>query len=449
MEEFYAVYATGAVIALYFLANVAARKFDPFAPIWLFLVGYFQVYVIQAVSYHDWAVGVRGKELVAGANFRAFWALAWLLTVYHLGVARRLALQLPRPPKTWSPLFVTLIAPPLILWGLFCAGVLIRGGDDTSAASSGEGSLFNSFPFVMLVAAMLLIVTGRNEGASRPAFLRAGLAVSAGYVLIWMFNGKRSHSLIAVLATVCAIYITRQKRPSWPVLFSTAFAGVLVVAVAIGWRNDREQERSFAGFVSFLGEFQVSSILQSINVSDGDEEILSYETCEYGGFLLMMDTVPEKSPHDYGASYLRIFSTYIPRVIWPSKPLYGRSQWVGAWIAGSELERDEDFSGPSIGILGATQLNGGTIGTLIVLGGAALLMRLAYDYFVRYPEVPWVQFWWSITFYNSWFMVVGDDPVVWFYYNWGICAFPVVVLMWWANRVAGSSTQNDAAPAPA
>ena len=129
-------------------------------------------------------------------------------------------------------------------------------------------------------------------------------------------------------------------------LFSTAFAGALVVAIAIGWRNDRDHERSFAGFASFLGDFQVSTILESLNVSDDEEEVETYETEEYGGFLLMMDTVPEKSGYDYGANYLRVFSTFIPRIIWPTKPIYGRSAWVSAWIAGSEMEREEDFAGP-------------------------------------------------------------------------------------------------------
>ena len=118
----------------------------------------------------------------------------------------------------------------------------------------------------MMVAAILLIVTGRTIQAPRPAFLSAGLIVAAAYVLIWMFNGKRSHSLIGVLATVCAFYITRLKRPSWPVLIATAFAGACVVAIAIGWRNDRDHERSFAGFGGFLGDFQSREILESLNV---------------------------------------------------------------------------------------------------------------------------------------------------------------------------------------
>ena len=67
--------------------QVVTRRFDPFAPIWLFLVGYFQVYVVQAISYHEWAVNVRGEELVALGELRALWALVWFLVVYHSGLA--------------------------------------------------------------------------------------------------------------------------------------------------------------------------------------------------------------------------------------------------------------------------------------------------------------------------------------------------------------------------
>ena len=46
------------------------RKLDPFSPIWLFLVGYVQVYIIQALSYQEWAMRVHGHDLMAAANFR-------------------------------------------------------------------------------------------------------------------------------------------------------------------------------------------------------------------------------------------------------------------------------------------------------------------------------------------------------------------------------------------
>jgi len=441
MEELVYVYATGGLILLFFVVQVARRRFDAFAPVWLFLVGYGQVYVVQAITYHDWAIGARGKELVAAANFRALWAIAWFLLVYMLGIGRKAAVTLPAPPKHWPPLLVGLISPPLILWGIYCSGLFISGGIQSTEDLSGEELLLLSFPFVMIVAAVMLIVTGRTADGRHPYFLIAGLLTGAAYVLIWMYNGKRSHSLIGILATVCAFYLSRLKRPSWPVLISTAVAGSLVVAVALGWRETREYERSFAGFANYIGDFKLDKVLVSLNLKDDDgADETTYETAEYGGFLLMMDTVPAKSDYDYGESYLRVFSTFVPRIIWPGKPLYGRRQWVNAWIEGSEMERTEEFTGPAIGILGATQLNGGSISTLIVLACAALMLRTGYEYLRLYPGVPWVQFCWAITYYNAWFMVVNDDPMIWFYYNWGFSTMPIVVLLWFVSKRSPGKT---------
>jgi hypothetical protein len=442
MEELNFVYATGAVILLYLFVHLVRGRFDPFAPVWLFLIGYFHVYVVQALSCHEWAVDVRGKELVAAANFRAFWAVLWFLSVYQSGIGRPLARALASPPRAWSPMLVAAISPPMIVWGLLCAGLAIFGGAEVDYGSaSGVETLLLSFPFLMMVAAVLLIVTARTNEKTFPLVTALGLVVATGYVLIWMFNGKRSHSLIGVLATVCALYISRRKRPSWPVLMATSFAGVLVVAIAIGWRNNTNYDRSFTGFTNFLGDFKLATILESLNITDADDEgqVKTYETVEYGGFLLMMDTVPEKSAYDRGSNYIRVVSTFIPRILWPSKPVFGRSEWISAWMAGSEMDRDEEFSGPAIGILGATQLNGGAIGTLIVLGVVAVVLRTAYEYFRIHADTPWVQFWWSITYYNAWFMVVNDDPLVWFYYNWGFSTFPVVILMWWGSKLAAPS----------
>ena len=121
MEEMYYVYGTAAVVVLYFLFQVIFRKFDPFAPVWLFLVGYLQMYVIQALSFHDWAVESQSKDLVIAANYRSFWAMLWFLFVYQLVPTRFIAKALPLPPVRWSALLPAVLAPPLIAWGLFCA----------------------------------------------------------------------------------------------------------------------------------------------------------------------------------------------------------------------------------------------------------------------------------------------------------------------------------------
>jgi hypothetical protein len=424
-------FATAALIGLVLLGSMLSRRFDPFAPLWLFLAGFAQVYVVQAISYRDYALRARGAELVTAANTRALWALVWFLFVYHCGIGKALARRLPRVASCWSPGLVVAVSPPLIAWGLICAGVALR-----SVEVAQEENIFRAFPVVMLVSGVMLIVTGRQPARPRPVLTAWGLSVILAYVAIWMFNGRRSHAVIGVLTGICAWYVPRFKRPSMPVLAVTGAACALVVSLALGWRNNQRYEPTPAGFVRYLTEFDPSSVLVNLNLkerTDGAspfQEQESKETEEYGGFLLMMHAVPELSDYDYGSSYLRIISTFIPRLLWADKPIYGRDAWVNAWIAGSEFKRKSDFTGPAISLLGATQLNGGPIATVIVLGVLSLLLRTAYDYFRLHAHLPWAQVWWSLTYYNAWLMTVNDDPMVWFYYIYGHTTLPPMAALW-------------------
>ena len=419
MDDRFYIFATTAVILAYFLAQVlrAGSTRSPRSGCSSSATPRSTSSRRSRTASGPWPSGA--SDLVTAANFRAFWAVLWFLAVYYLG--RRPA---ARPGAA--------AAPPRLVAGPGrrdqpAAGPLgtpVRGDHDQGGLAgpesmSAEENLFRSFPFVMMVAAILLIVTGRSSAAaaaassrracwSRWRMSRSGCSTASGRT-----------RCIGVLATRVRVLHPRLRRPSWPVLFATSFAGALVVAIAIGWRNNPNYEMSMSGFTQYLAEFNPSKILESLNIEDGEDDAGGQDLRdqEYGGFLLMMDTVPEKAGYDYGSSYIRIVSTFIPRIVWPSKPFFGRDQWVAAWIAGSEMERDEEFTGPAIGILGATQLNGGAAGTLIVLGCVALLLRISYEYFRLHADVAWVQFWWAITFYNAWFMVVNDDPIVWFYYN--------------------------------
>ena len=440
MDESSWVYGTASLMVGTFLVHLATKKFDPFAPIWLFFVGYLQIYVFQATSYHDWAVAARGVELVEAANFRAFWALGLFIGVYSFGPGRWLAGKLPDPPTRWSLPPVLGLCPILVVWGLICSGFLLKNADASTVASA-EAALFLSFPMVMLVAGTLLIVSGRQITKPRPALTAVGIAIVVAYMVIWMFNGKRSHSLVSVLVGVCSYYVPRMKRPSFPVLAATALVGVLAVGVSIGWRYHVNSNRgfgTFGTFVDFVTTFDPGTILENTNLKEKlgkDGASVSYETEEWGGFLLMLDTVPGKANYDYGANYLRIFSTFIPRLVWLNKPVYGREQWIAAWVAGSELKRDNLFTGPAIGILGATQLNGGATGTVIVLSVVGLLLATTYHYFRLHADVTWVQACWPLWYYNAWFMTVNDDPCNWFYYNYGFTTLPTMLLLWFVNKL--------------
>lgn len=438
MDQLY-VYITAAVIAGLILARVFRADFDAFEPIWLFLLGYLQVYVVQAISYREYALRIRGEDLVTAGNLRALWALGWFLAVYYSGLGKWIARVAPAPPTAWSTPMALGLAPVLCLWGLVCSGVILKGGMEQNISMSEHENLLLQFPVLMLVSGVLLIVTGNRRDRPMPAAVFAGLAICSLYSLIWILNGKRSHALFGILAGTAALFISKRKKPPLAVLAVVAVAGALSVALALNWRSNYRYERNLSGFAQYLADFDPSKVLESLNMKDredddGSPEKSSRETEEYCGFLLMLDTVPNKSEYDYGSSYLRIVTTFIPRLIWEDKPYFGREQWVSAWIAGSEFHRDEHFTGPAVSILGATQLNGGAIATLVVLFVIAVMISSAYHYQKRYPESTWCKFFWPLTYFNAWLMTVNDDPFVWFYYMYGFGVFPSVVFLWIYNK---------------
>ena len=304
---------------------------------------------------------------------------------------------------------------------------------------------------MMLGAGVLLMVTGSRREKPAPAIFWAGVGVCLTFVALWMFQGKRSPSLIGILACACAYYGPQFKRPPMAILVVLAVVGSLVVAVSLGWRNQRLYERTATGFVQFLADFDPASTLVNLNLAEKDnpkanrKEFRSKETEEYGGFLLMFTTVPERSEYDYGANYLRLVTSFIPRIFWPDKPLPGRDKWIAAWMAGSEFKRDETFTGPAIGILGATQLNGGAVATAIVISFLGIFLRTGYEYYRRYQWTCWAQAWWALTYYNAWLMTVNDDPFVWFYYIYGSSILPPMAFLWVVNRFAETRTEAQQA----
>ena len=166
MDDLYPVFATAAVILVYFLFKAVNGSFDPFAPMWLFFVGYIHVYVVQALTYHEWAVGVRGKELVWAANLPALWALVWFLSFTICRSAGCWPRALPAAARDWSPRLVATISPPL-LSGAFSARAC-WSARQSNEPTSNEVSLVAAFPFVMMVAAVLLDRHRPDAHSSRP-----------------------------------------------------------------------------------------------------------------------------------------------------------------------------------------------------------------------------------------------------------------------------------------
>ena len=294
--------------------------------------------------------------------------MLWFLAVYYSGFGKRIAARLPRVPSHWSPGLIAAISPGMVAWGLVCAGVALR-----SVEVAQEQNILRQFPIMMLAAGVLLVVTGRQPDTPRPAFSAIGAAIVLGYVLIWMFNGRRSHAVIGVLTGACAWYVPRHRRPSLPSLAATAVALRLGrVARARVAKQHETPADGLPGSSTFLGDFDPSNMLVDLNVQDRDDPeghpSRADEQGDGGVRRLSADDGDRPREVENTTTDNRISESSrrsYPRIdLARQADLRPRPVDQGAWMVGSEFPRKEDFTGPAISVLGATQLNGGAVATL-------------------------------------------------------------------------------------
>ena len=429
------IYATAAVIVATVLLGVFRKSFDPFAPIWLFLVGYAQVYVVQAISYRDWAIRVRGHELVdRGERAGLLGACSGSWRSITAGSARSSPARLPRPPasgrRRWSPS----ITPLMIVWGLVCAGLVLGGGDDEPDVAPRR-RLLRAFPIMMLVG-------GHPADRDRPAAGdgRGRCSPGPGVVVVVGLHRDLDVQRQAVALAVrraddasARSTLARASGRRCPCWRRRRWPACLVVSLAIGWRgNNRTTSTTSRASSQYVGDFDLESILVNLNIkSQHDEEIdvrrRDGQPRDRGVRRLPPDdghrarrsrtttTAPRTSgssrPTSPGSSGTTSRSTAASSGSTPGSPARSSSATTT-----SPARRSASWAPPS-----STAAPSATLIVMAVLAPAA---PHGLRVLPAPRRVPWVQVWWSLTFYNAWLMIVNDDPFVWFYYIYGHTTVP-------------------------
>ena len=173
------VYATLAVMVAAFLWQVLTKRFDPFAPVWLFLVGLRPG--LRDPGDHAPRVGAGRprdrpgrRRPTSGRSGRS--SGSWRSTTS--GPARLVAGgPAAAAGGVVDAAVVAGLSPLLIVWGLFCALAGDRAGDDRGPSRPRQ-SLLRSFPFVMMVG-------GDPADRHRPDPARAAAGVPGGRDWSW------------------------------------------------------------------------------------------------------------------------------------------------------------------------------------------------------------------------------------------------------------------------
>ncbi|MBI2035472.1 MAG: oligosaccharide repeat unit polymerase [Candidatus Liptonbacteria bacterium] len=366
------------LLALPPLLAIYKKEFDPFEPIYLWIILYAFLYLLKPLTHVITGVGFRyGGEYLNEALLIAIVGLAFFYLGYFWGVGKKIAEKLPVVAKEISLKKLRWIAWALILlgfWGLHTY-IQISGGWfefwSKPHGFGGKASITTAYiyqlPELMIVGFILLffavVTSGKISRVKNLLLLSIAGAGGVGlYTLIW---GSRTNFSWLLISCVVLYYASKKRRPSLGASF-TVLIFLFLALITIP---------TYRGYVYFGGDFQ--KILDMGNYTRSLRQAFGNPTDEFGSYLAEVALVPEDVPYDYFALHRQLIYHPIPRLIWPDKPPLFNRNW-DSFLAKSHLSW-----GAAESLLGDFYAQLGIWGIMIGTFISGVLWKTIYWYFKR------------------------------------------------------------------
>jgi hypothetical protein len=318
----------------------------------LFLIG-FRVFTAVAIRWivHRRSSGVFDTHLTPEQILRgvaAIWLVLFIIGIARMGGDVKGAV-LPLDGRAGAT-----------MWG--------RGAMESSA--SGFLVAFAGYLFLAVTAFLGVLVFFQRSTAWR---LLAG-AMFAFTLPYLFFAGARSHFLAAVLPFMLTYLFYGRVVGRHLLILKLAILVIAFFCLSEGFKFVTEFRKT--GFREVLASENPYELLDE---EDPTREALNMiqELCFVNAYLDSGDTSPA-----YGARYLNELLNFVPRMIWPSKPLLGidYAKWRGYEDLDSELGVNTTIS---TGMIGGGVLNFGQIFGPVAAG---ILMALWTGFLIRWWE---------------------------------------------------------------
>ena len=338
-------------------------------------------------------------------NTRRAWALALayltlsfavFLLGYYGPLGRLFARAVPRLPSLWRWNRVGPLAVGLSLVGLSSFAWLIQylGGwqaylteKQRTLTAGGTTYLYNLLGCLSVAAAILYVRHTRTRARAHLIQTLAALTLTLAVGATTGAKGAVFFPLLRLL--ILRHYLVGRLRPRHILLM-----GLLLVALIPGFNLYRHLPsfetlpRSYLNILTDPG-LLLTHLLNRFHPLDAVVTIIR-------------DT-PNLFDYQYGSTLAPLLVAWIPRQIWPDKPLissakvFGETYWA-PWFAGTG-------SAPSLSVLGEAYINFHLPGMLVVAFSAGWLLRALYCYLVAsYPNYSgvfvyalltpyWITFW--------------------------------------------------------
>jgi hypothetical protein len=172
------------------------------------------------------------------------------------------------------------------------------------------------------------------KGVRSPAFLVLFAFILIAVIPYQFIQGSKTFLSLLLVSGLLAFYWARGRLPAMSGVAAVALIALFIFPFVKGFRDYVNYEY---GGIPTLSSFKTSEVVasaqrtQSNDVTSFDEQLFAI-SARYGGIdhlYGVTQTVPDLLPFNYGVNYFAVFVNFIPRAVWPSKPIFSRGADYG------------------------------------------------------------------------------------------------------------------------
>ncbi|MBI5800783.1 MAG: hypothetical protein HZA92_08695 [Verrucomicrobia bacterium] len=319
--------------------------------------------VFNTYSPLDWVTMRRALEIT-------ILGITAMIGGYYLAPQSPLSRWLPRADLPMKPgRFFTFL---FIAFGVAGGLQMINQATAGSLAARLPGQLFSLFTFVTGAGIALLAFRVFSPGAKSPPHLKVILyGVVAAFAMIGAGTGMLEAVFTPMLVLLAARWSARQRVPI--VWLLVGWAAILVMNSA---KADYRNEVWFAEKIPTVTEQlavwmdKSSAVVKSLSTSDGLNDAVVRTVHRFDMihiFAHVLGLTPGELPFYEGASYSYLFYGWIPRAIWPDKPIAQEANVMFALDYGLLVDSQRDTTRMGIGFLTEAYANFGVWGVMGVM----------------------------------------------------------------------------------
>lgn len=364
----------------------------------MFAIAYTVNFVVPVLTLYIPAVGPMDPGAMSGSNLLprdialgqsiALAGLVCFYAGYALPLRTVLRPQLPKMGREWSqyPALVVIFLLTIFGWTIFGAG---SAGLIPRSAGTGWTAGIAS----LTVTASALLTATYLRYRSRAAWVLLIILVPATTIINFTTGSKTAVLLPATMVVMTWVIVHKRIRARW--IAAGFVALILLYPVAHFWRNDILQENTLtmANVVADPGP-AVERTAAFLSSARGGEylaqglDATGRRLDAIGICSVIIRDTPSVSPFQNGRTLALIPISFVPRILWPGKPVIPIGRWITETYTIHGYKSESSLAATWIGEFYLNFGFPGVVGGMLFMGA---LLRFLHEILMRSnPSIPMI-----------------------------------------------------------